>query len=51
MPVLNEAQRRWYAAVKALELGRGGIERVHELTGLSRPPSGRASAKYLVERD
>lgn len=37
LPVLNEAQVRWYAAVKALELGRGGIERVHEMTGLSRP--------------
>jgi len=36
-PVLNEAQRRWYAAVKAIELGRGGIERVHEVTGLARP--------------
>ncbi|MEZ4308138.1 MAG: ISAzo13 family transposase [Polyangiaceae bacterium] len=37
LPVLNEAQRRWYAAVKAIELGRGGIERVHEVTGMSRP--------------
>jgi Rhodopirellula transposase DDE domain len=36
-PVLNEAQARWYAAVKAIELGRGGIERVHEVTGLARP--------------
>jgi hypothetical protein len=37
LPVLNEAQVRWYAAEKALELGRGGLERIHELTGLSRP--------------
>jgi hypothetical protein len=37
LPVLNEAQVRWYAAVKALELGRGGIERVREVTGLARP--------------
>jgi hypothetical protein len=37
LPVLNEAQTRWYAAVKAIELGRGGIERVHEMTGLARP--------------
>ena len=36
LPVLNEAQVRWYAAVKALELGRGGIERVHEASGLAR---------------
>ncbi len=33
---LNEAQSRWFAAQKALELGRGGIKQVHELTGLSR---------------
>ncbi len=37
LPGLNEVQRRWYAAQKALELGRGGIQRIHELTGLSRP--------------
>ena len=37
LAALNEAQVRWYAAEKALELGHGGIERVHELTGLSRP--------------
>jgi hypothetical protein len=36
LPVLNEAQRRWYIAQKALELGRGGIERVHAWTGISR---------------
>lgn len=37
LPGLNEVQRRWYAAQKALELGRGGTQRVHELTGISRP--------------
>lgn len=34
---LNEGQRRWCAAQKALELGRGGISRVQKLTGMSRP--------------
>lgn len=34
---LDEAQRRWLGAEKALELGWGGIERVHEWTGLTRP--------------
>jgi hypothetical protein len=34
---LNEAQRRWHAAHKALELGWGGVRRVHEVTGMSRP--------------
>ena len=37
LPTLNEAQTRWFAAQKAIEWGHGGIERVHELTGLSRP--------------
>jgi len=37
LPGLNEVQRRWYAGQKAIELGRGGIQRVHELTGISRP--------------
>lgn len=37
LPTLNEAQVRWFAAQKALEWGHGGIERVHQLTGLSRP--------------
>ena len=33
---LNEAQRRWFAAERALALGRGGIRRIEEATGLSR---------------
>lgn len=37
IPILNEAQLRWYAAEKALELEHGGIEQVHPLTGLSLP--------------
>lgn len=37
LPILNESQLRWYAAEKAIELGHGGSERVHQLTGLSLP--------------
>lgn len=37
LPTLNEAQVRWFVGQKALEWGHGGIERVHALTGLSRP--------------
>ena len=37
LPLLNETQTRLYVAQKALELGRGGISTVAELTGLSRP--------------
>ena len=33
---LNEAQKRWFAAEKSLELGYGGVKRISELTGLSR---------------
>ena len=36
LPGLSEAQRRWYVAQKALEYGRGGIEFVHKITGISR---------------
>ena len=34
---LNEAQARLLVAQKALELGRGGISRLAQLTGMSRP--------------
>ncbi len=33
---LNESQKRWFAAIKASELGYGGITLVSESTGLSR---------------
>lgn len=36
MGTLNEYQARLFAAEKALELGRGGISRLSELTGMSR---------------
>jgi hypothetical protein len=32
----NEFQARWFAADKALDLGRGGVSRLSVLTGLSR---------------
>jgi transposase len=35
IPSLSEAQKRWYVAQKAIELGRGGITQMHDLTGLS----------------
>lgn len=34
--ILNERQRRLYAAVEAKILGYGGIKRVHEITGVAR---------------
>ena len=37
LKTLNEAQARWYVAKEALALGRGGLQAMHELTGMSRP--------------
>src|ERR1041385_6083490 len=37
LPLLNERQRRLYAAQKVMELGHGGLKQVHDWTGLSRP--------------
>lgn len=37
LSTLNEAQARWYVAREAMNLGRGGLKRMYELTGLSRP--------------
>lgn len=37
LPLLNERQRRLYAAQKVMELGHGGLKQVHAWTGLSRP--------------
>jgi hypothetical protein len=36
-PLLNERQRRLWAATEALASGRGGLSRAAEATGLSRP--------------
>jgi hypothetical protein len=36
LSTLNEAQARWFAADKALDLGRGGVSRLSEVTGMSR---------------
>lgn len=36
MTELDERSRRLFAGMLARQLGRGGISRVHEITGLSR---------------
>jgi len=36
LATLNEAQARWYVGREAVARGRGGVEAMHELTGLSR---------------
>jgi transposase len=37
LSTLNELQARLFAAERALQLGRGGISKVSQLTGMSRP--------------
>lgn len=37
LATLDEARARWFVAQKAIELGRGGVQHLHELTGMSRP--------------
>jgi len=37
LATLDEVRARWYVAQKAIELGHGGIQKVHELTGIARP--------------
>jgi DDE family transposase len=49
-PVLNERQRRLWAATEALALGRGGISRLAEATGLSRPTV-RAGIRELQQQE
>ena len=37
LDALNEAQARWFVAREAIILGHGGVTKMSELTGLSRP--------------
>src|SRR6058998_2666342 len=37
LETLNEAQRRWFVGREALRRGRGGIQRMIEASGLSKP--------------
>jgi len=37
LETLNEAQARWYIAREAIRMGRGGLKRMHEISGLSSP--------------
>src|SRR5438552_1392114 len=46
---LNEKNRRRFAGLWASQMGHGGIQRVHEITGLSRPTIARG--QWEVEQD
>jgi len=49
LSTLNEAQARLYVAEKAIELGRGGISRLSELTGMSRPTIYKGAAELQAK--
>jgi hypothetical protein len=36
MSIMNARQRRWFAAIESDRLGRGGITRLWQITGLDR---------------
>ena len=42
---LDEAERRWYAAVEATRLGRGGVRLVAQITGLDEKTIRRGQAE------
>ena len=50
LSTLNEAQARLFVAERALELGRGGISRLCELTGMSRPTIYKGAAELRAKR-
>jgi hypothetical protein len=50
LSTLNEAQARLFVAERALELGRGGISRLCELTGMSRPTIYKGAAELRAKK-
>jgi len=47
---LNEVQARLFVAQKALELGRGGISRLSQLTGMARPTIYKGAAQLRARQ-
>ena len=45
LSTLNAAQARWFVADKALDLGRGGVTRLSQITGMSRTTITKAMAE------
>ncbi|MCI0419061.1 MAG: ISAzo13 family transposase, partial [Acidobacteria bacterium] len=50
LSTLNEAQARLFVAERALELGRGGISQLCELTGMSRPTIYKGAAELRAKK-
>jgi hypothetical protein len=50
LSTLNEGQARLFVAERALELGRGGISRLCELTGMSRPTIYKGAAELRAKK-
>ena len=51
LSTLNEAQARLYVADKAMDLGRGGISWLSELTGMSRTTITKAVGELVSEKE
>ena len=50
IPTLNEPQTRWFLAKEALSLGHGGMQYLHELTGISRPTIAKGKREIISEK-
>src|SRR5438093_10269522 len=50
LSLMNELQARLYVADKALDLGRGGISRLSELTGMSRTTITKAAQELQSQK-
>ena len=49
MSSLNEQQRRWYAALESLKIGRGGIKLMTQITGMDRKTIRRGRKEFETE--
>jgi hypothetical protein len=48
MSIMNSKQRRWFAALEAEKMGRGGITTISQITGLDRKTL-RRGRKELID--
>ncbi len=49
MSTLNEQQRRWYVALESFKIGRGGINRMNQITGMDHKTIRRGREEFEAE--
>ena len=49
MSSLNEQQRRWYAALESIKIGRGGIELMNRISGMDQKTIRRGCKEFEAE--